>query len=147
MHCRRLFRGRFLLVGVFPAVAIAAVRIAIVAGATSPSNGAISLAAIDLAYEQNFDSLASTPNGSNSNVLPTGWMLAESGPSARNDGRYTVSTGSDNAGDVYSFGTQAGNADRARSGREYRIAVQCVDRLGNPTNGVATVNVPRSLGK
>ena len=68
-----------------------------------------SLTALDTAYTQNFDTLASAGA---SNALPTGWALDESGTSTRNDGNYTAGTGSDNAGDVYAFGS-VGSTDRA----------------------------------
>ena len=67
------------------------------------------MTALDTAYTQNFDTLAGTGA---SNALPAGWALEESGTSARNDGNYTAGTGSDNAGDVYAFGSAA-STDRA----------------------------------
>lgn len=73
--------------------------------------GSVSLAALDTATTQNFDSLASAA-GTAHKALPAGWFLNETGTSARNNDAYAVSTGSDNAGDVYSFGT-TGAADRA----------------------------------
>ena len=60
-------------------------------------------------YAQNFNALAATGE---SNLLPTGFQIAETGTSATVDGNYTAGTGSNNAGDVYSFGS-AGSADRA----------------------------------
>jgi hypothetical protein len=45
-------------------------------------------------------------------VFPTGWGPAEAGSSANNDGRYTAGTGSNNAGDTYSFGS-SGSSERA----------------------------------
>ena len=67
------------------------------------------MTALDTAYTQNFDTLATAGA---SNALPAGWALDESGTSARNDGNYTAGTGSDNAGDVYAFGSAA-STDRA----------------------------------
>ena len=77
--------------------------------ALGTSTPAASLTAIDTTYTQNFDQLANTGN---SNALPTGWALDETGTSAANDGRYTAGTGSSNAGDIYSFGAAA-STDRA----------------------------------
>src|SRR5205085_5697999 len=68
-----------------------------------------SLGAVDVAYQQSFDTMASSGT---SNVLPAGWGFDETGTSARNDGNYTAGTGSDNAGDVYAFGA-SGSPDRA----------------------------------
>jgi len=72
--------------------------------------GTISLTTIGSAYTQNFDTLATS--GTANTTLPTGWELSESGTSARNNSAYAAGTGSDNAGDVYSFGA-SGNSERA----------------------------------
>ncbi len=72
----------------------------------------VSLTTPGTAYTQNFDSLASS--GTANTVLPTGWALLETGTSALNNSAYSGGTGSSNAGDVYSFGTNA--ADRAFGG-------------------------------
>jgi hypothetical protein len=80
----------------------------VVAGAGTAA-GQSSLTAIDSAYTQDFDTLASSGQ---SDVLPTGWAPAEAGSSANNDGRYTAGTGSNNAGDTYSFGS-SGSSERA----------------------------------
>jgi len=69
----------------------------------------VSLTAVEVPYQQSFDTLASSGT---SNVLAVGWGFDETGTSARNDGNYTAGTGSDNAGDVYSFGA-AGSPERA----------------------------------
>ncbi|MBD2303749.1 Ig-like domain-containing protein [Nostoc sp. FACHB-190] len=60
-------------------------------------------------YSENFDSLASSGN---SNVVPTGWALLETGTSANVNGQYTAGTGSNTAGDTYSFGA-TGSSERA----------------------------------
>jgi hypothetical protein len=91
-----------------PTIVVAAVLALVVAGAGAAA-GQTSLSAIDAPYTQDFDTLASTGQ---SDVLPTGWALAEAGSSANNDGRYTAGTGSSNAGDTYSFGS-AGSSERA----------------------------------
>src|SRR5215831_12205298 len=59
---------------------------------------------------QNFDTLSNST--SPSNVLPTGWYLAEIGTGGAADGKYVVGTGSSNAGGAYSFGA-ASSTDRA----------------------------------
>ena len=58
-------------------------------------------------YSENFDSLASTGT---STVLPTDWVVSETGTSA--NATYTAGTGSANTGDTYSFGA-AGSTERA----------------------------------
>ena len=65
-------------------------------------SGAISLTTLGAAYTQNFDTLANT--GTTNALTINGWFLDETGPSARNNGQYAASTGSDTGGDVYSFG-------------------------------------------
>jgi uncharacterized protein len=67
--------------------------------------GSIPLTALDTPYTQDFDTLATS--GTANTFLPNGWDLAETGTSSRNNGAYAASTGSDNAGDVYSFGASA----------------------------------------
>jgi uncharacterized protein len=67
--------------------------------------GSVSLTTMAIAYTQDFNTLATT--GTANTALPTGWGLSESGSSSRNNGAYAASTGSDNAGDVYSFGAAA----------------------------------------
>jgi uncharacterized protein len=103
-----------------PSWAIIAIVAMIAAGfglqlayATSGGSGSISLTTLGVAYTQNFDTLTNTPDAALSNVLPNGWLLEESGTSARNDGRYAVGTGSSNTGDIYGYGTPIGNSDRA----------------------------------
>src|SRR3954451_17715149 len=60
-------------------------------------------------YTQNFDTLAST--GLANAGLPAGWALSESGTSVRVNQQYAAGTGSDNTGDVYSFGS-TGSSER-----------------------------------
>jgi hypothetical protein len=91
-----------------PTIFVAAALGLVVAGAGTAA-GQSSLTAIDTAYTQDFNTLASSGQ---SDVLPNGWALAEAGSSANNDGRYTAGTGSNNAGDTYSFGS-TGSSERA----------------------------------
>jgi hypothetical protein len=72
--------------------------------------GPVIIAALDIPYLQDFDSLASAGTSS---ALPTGWEFFESGTNANTT--YTAGTGSGNAGDTYSFGA-AGGSDRALGG-------------------------------
>ncbi|HXF84383.1 MAG TPA: ExeM/NucH family extracellular endonuclease [Anaerolineales bacterium] len=72
--------------------------------------GTISLTALNVPYTQDFNTLAIS--GTANTTLPTGWDLHESGSSSRVNSAYAASTGSDNAGDVYSFGA-SGSMERA----------------------------------
>ena len=69
--------------------------------------GQASLSAIDTAYTQDFNTLASTGQ---SDVVPLGWAFSEMGMNANTT--YTAGTGSNNAGDTYSFGS-TGSSERA----------------------------------
>ena len=72
----------------------------------------VSLTALNTVYNQDLNTLASS---SSSNVLPQGWLMAESGSGAANNGFYIAGTGSNNAGDTYSFGA-SGSSERAFGG-------------------------------
>jgi uncharacterized protein len=72
--------------------------------------GSISLTTVGALYAQDFDMLA---NSATSSAVPVGWDFAESGTSANTT--YTAGTGSNNAGDTYSFGAAA-SAERAFGG-------------------------------
>ncbi|MEN3331631.1 MAG: hypothetical protein V7641_996 [Blastocatellia bacterium] len=74
------------------------------------SGSSISLTASGVAYSQDFITLASRGTSS---TLPNGWALSESGMNANTN--YTAGTGSNNAGDTYSFGASA-NSERAFGG-------------------------------
>src|ERR1044071_115450 len=74
---------------------------------TTEAAGTVNLATLDVAYTQNFDTLASS--GTSSSV-PTGWDFSESGPNANTPS--TAGPGSGNAGDTYSFGASA-SSERA----------------------------------
>jgi uncharacterized protein len=96
-------RGRLAAVG-----ALVCALVFMVGGAGALGSGSVSLTGG--VYTQAFDTLAIT--GTANTALPTGWFLAESGTSARNNDAYAASTGTDNAGDVYSFGA-SGSTERA----------------------------------
>jgi hypothetical protein len=66
-----------------------------------------SIAALNTAYTENFDSLAQTGNSS---TTPTAWTRTETGSSANTT--YTANNGASTTGDTYSYGT-TGQSDRA----------------------------------
>ena len=77
------------------------------------AEGTVSLGTLGAAYTQDFNTLAIT--GTTNSNLPPGWFLYETGTSSLNNGAYGAGTGSNNAGDTYSFGA-AGNIERAFGG-------------------------------
>ena len=98
--------------------------------ADGPAISPASLAAVDVAYTQNFDTLAGTGT---STAVPTGWGFDETGTNA--NGIYTAGTGSSTAGDTYSFGTSGDRAlGQLRSGALVFISV--IRRLPWSTLGV-----------
>ena len=86
-------------------LAILAVRLL----AIGSGSGSIALTSFDVAYSQDFNTLA---NSGTSSSLPTGWFIDESGTSAAVNGMYAAGTGSGTAGDTYSFGA-TGSTERA----------------------------------
>lgn len=78
-----------------------------VKAALTPS---VSLTLLGTAYNQDFDTLASS---STSSSTPDGWGFSETGSNANTT--YTAGTGSSNAGDTYSFGA-ASSSERAFGG-------------------------------
>src|SRR5436853_5594528 len=93
---------------------------------TAASGSSISLTATGVAYTQDFNTLAGTGTSS---TLPAGWALSESGTNANTT--YTAGTGSNNAGDTYSFGA-SGSTERAFGGLQSGSLV--------PTNGACFTN-------
>jgi hypothetical protein len=77
---------------------------------TTHAAGAISISTFGSAYAEDFNTLASSPDNGTSSLVPTGWDFSESGTNANTT--YRVGTGSNNAGDTYSFGA-TGNSERA----------------------------------
>ncbi len=63
-------------------------------------------------YSQDFNTLINTGSSS---VLPSGWVILETGTATNVNGLYTAGTGSSNSGDMYSFGASA-NTERAIGG-------------------------------
>jgi uncharacterized protein len=80
------------------------------APASAAGSGTVPLTALDVASTENFDTLAAI--GTENQSLPTGWFLHEAGTSALVNDAYAAGTGSNNAGDIYSFGA-AGSPERA----------------------------------
>ena len=83
--------------GLLPGAAVAPVLAA----------GSVSLTTLGTPYSQDFSTLANA--GTTNTALPLGWDLSEAGTSARVNAAYAASTGSDTAGDVYSFGAGGSN--------------------------------------
>ncbi len=73
--------------------------------------GTIHLATSGVAYTQDFNTLAKSGTSS---VLPTGWLLYETGSSQNT--LYTAGNGSGTAGDTYSFGADTSSTERAFGG-------------------------------
>ena len=72
----------------------------------------IILSALGAPYFQDFNTLSSSTE---SDTLPPGWVLSETGTSNNANGKYRTSTGTSSAGDIYSFGL-ADSTDRALGG-------------------------------
>jgi len=97
----RFIRGLCALVLVLSLFGVPPVQRALAAGT-------ISLTTLGTAYTENFDTLASSGTSS---TVPNGWDFSESGGNTT----YTAGTGSNNAGDTYSFGS-SGSTERAFGG-------------------------------
>ncbi|RAV99258.1 DUF5689 domain-containing protein [Pseudochryseolinea flava] len=87
----------------------------------------ISLFQINASYRQDFDSLLSTGTTNDFSTFPHGWVAVESGTNANTT--YASSTGSANAGNTYSFGT---NGERSFGGLQSGSLI--------PTVGAGFVN-------
>ena len=73
----------------------------------------VSLTQLDVAYTQDFNTLANTLT---TNTLSlTGWSLIETGGSLRDNEQYAADSGASTTGDTYSYGPSA-NTDRALGG-------------------------------
>lgn len=84
--------------------------LAALAAASLSAQAQVQLTAASLNYSQNFDTLASSGTSSS---LPAGWAFLEGGSNANTT--YAAGTGSDTAGNTYSFG-KAGSTERALGG-------------------------------
>ncbi len=95
--------------------------------------GSVSLATPGTAYTQDFNTLANTGTSS---AVPNGWDFAESGTNA--NVLYSAGTGSNNAGDTYSFGTTS-STERALGGLLSGSLVPSIGaQFTNNTGGVIT---------
>jgi hypothetical protein len=92
--------------------------------------GQISLTTVGDAYTQDFDGLASSGTSSS---LPTGWAFTESGSNA--DGLYAAGTGSNTAGNTYSFGS-TGSTDRAFGGLQSGSLIPTIGASFSNNTGV-----------
>lgn len=101
--------------------------LAALAAASLSAQAQVQLTAASLNYSQNFDTLASSGTSSS---LPAGWAFLEAGSNANTT--YAAGTGSDNAGNTYSFG-KAGSTERALGGMRSGSLV--------PQFGVSFVNL------
>jgi predicted extracellular nuclease len=75
--------------------------------------GSVSLVAADVAFTEDFDTLATT--GTTNTALPNGWDLIEGGGGSRDNEQYAAGDGNSGTGDTYSFGTGT-NTERAFGG-------------------------------
>lgn len=81
-------------------------------------------------YTENFDTLA---NSGTSDTLPTGWVLYETDSNANTT--YTAGTGSNTAGDTYSFG-ESDSSERAFGGLQSSTLVPIIGaQFQNETGG------------
>lgn len=85
-------------------------------------------------YTENFDSLAAS--GTTGTTLPAGWSFVETGTSANTS--YGVGTGSNNAGNTYSFGATS-STERALGGLQSGAVV--------PLFGVALTHISIGMDK
>ena len=96
--------------------------------------GTVSLTVLGTAYTQDFNSLSSSGTSS---TVPLGWDFSESSTNANT--LYTAGTGSSNAGDTYSFGTPAGDSERAFGGLRSGALVPIIGaQFTNSTGGTIT---------
>ena len=73
------------------------------------AENSIPLSAFGNSYLQDFNTLS---NNSPSDLLPTGWVILETGSGANVDNKYQASNGNMTVGDTYSFGSE-NSTDRA----------------------------------
>jgi hypothetical protein len=79
------------------------------------TSGQVTIAAVDIPYSQDFNTLAITGNANAVTTLPLGWTFVEAGTAANVDAAYAAGTGSGTAGNTYSFGA-ASSTERALGG-------------------------------
>jgi hypothetical protein len=93
----------------------------------------ISLAALNTAVTQDFDSLVNTGTSS---LTPTGWFFEESGTGANTT--YGVTDGSTSSGDVYSLGTASSSERAFGTLRVGTLAPTIGARIKNDTGSTIT---------
>jgi uncharacterized protein len=97
--------------------------------------GSISLPSVGVPYTQDFNTLAATGTA---NTLPTGWDFAETGTSANTT--YAAGTGSNNAGDTYSFGATA-SPERAFGGLQSGSLIPIIGASFTNTTGATITDL------
>jgi hypothetical protein len=95
----------------------------------------ISLTGNGVAYTQDFNTLATSGASS---LLPVGWAMSETGTNANTT--YTAGTGSNNAGDTYSFGS-SGSSDRAFGGVQSGSLVPTIGACFTNNTGVTITSL------
>lgn len=100
----------------------------------SLSYAQVSLTALNTAYTQNFDGLANSGTSSTTlNGTLAGWYILETGSNSNTT--YTAGTGSDTAGDTYSYGASASTeralGSIASSKLETKFGAQFTNNTGN----------------
>jgi hypothetical protein len=100
----------------------------------------VSLASPGAVYSQDFDTLSNTAGSTTNALTITGWYLAESGSSTRNNGQYAVDTGAGNSGDTISYGS-AGSTDRALGGLRSGTLVPTIGACFTNNTGAAITSV------
>jgi hypothetical protein len=83
---------------------------AALSGLVSPASAQIPITSFGVAVTENFNSIGFTPDNTLFTALPTGWALSETGTGANTT--YRSGSGTNTAGDTYSFGA-TGNSERA----------------------------------
>jgi predicted extracellular nuclease len=119
---------------VFSVMTILALMLMALPMGSAQAAGTVSLTTLGSPYNQDFDTLANS--GTANTTVPTGWEFSESGTNANTT--YRAGTGSDNAGDTYSFGA-SGNTERAFGGLRSGTLVPLIGaQFTNNTGGTIT---------
>lgn len=134
----RLGRARRPLLSTTASLMILSGLLPVASAVPALAAGSVSLTTIDATYAQDFDTLAST--GTANTAVPPGWAFAESGTNANTT--YRAGTGSDNAGDTYSFGS-ASSAERSFGGLRSGSLVPLVGALFTNATGstISTLDI------
>ncbi len=115
-------------------VSLLTALLAIATAVPALADGTVPLTSFGVPYTQDFDILATT--GISNTVVPTGWHFLETSTSANTV--YRAGTGSDMAGDTYSFGAD-GSSERAFGGLFSNTLLPHIGaQLTNNTGGMIT---------